>query len=152
MILFSNLDLPERGYNPYDRRTSWNQSGDPYYNNNRETTYDDTKTYDGSYGSAGYGGSSGGSYGGSYGDRGTGRNPEGASQYGRDRYPQKNSEVEDAGGRYAIHPVPGETRNCSGSGCCAPKCYAEKGSRVNLKILRKKKNKNNSTWEHGKCM
>ena len=130
IFLFNVSDLSERNYNPYNRGSTWNQSGDPYSNNNREKTYDETKTYDGSYGSG---------YEGSYGDRGTGRGLEGASQYGRDRYPSKNAGLDDGGGRYAIFPVPGDTRNCSGSGCCAPKCYAEKGSRV--RILENIKNK-----------
>lgn len=35
---------------------------------------------------------------------------------------------------YTAVPVPGYTakQNCTGSGCCVPKCFAEKGSRVSI--------------------
>lgn len=38
---------------------------------------------------------------------------------------------------YAEVPIPGAERskNCTGSGCCTPKCFAEKGSRVNPVFL-----------------
>lgn len=31
---------------------------------------------------------------------------------------------------YQAVPMPGAPRNCTGSGCCVPKCFAEKGTRV----------------------
>ena len=118
-FLFNVKDVQERDYESYNRSLSWDQSGEDPYNSNRGTAYGESRKDANSYG-----------YGSSYGNQGIARGPESSSSYGRDKNPSKNPVGEEGGGRYSVYPVPGETRNCTGSGCCAPKCYAEKGQRV----------------------
>lgn len=68
------------------------------------------------------------------GSYGTGRGYDGYAAAGDDNnYPDSY---------YAV-PMPGTTppRNCTGSGCCVPKCFAEKGSRVRIEWR-----SNNENW------
>lgn len=114
---------------------------DPY-NQESGDTYGRPRGYEDSYGRDGEGsrGSYGNGYRETYGSR---------DDYGRvDPYEQRGYSQRGGGGggggygaagdsdtypsSYTVVPVPGQIppRNCTGSACCVPKCFAEKGSRV----------------------
>lgn len=100
------------------------------------------------YGQEGSNDSYGGSYGGSYGaggadsyGRGSGNIYSGSrggdDAYGgsRGRYGGYAAAGDDENypSNYQVIPMPGAPQNCKGSGCCVPKCFAEKGSRVSFR-------------------
>ena len=111
---------------PYDQ-----EAGDPY---GRSRGYDDN-----------YGGGEqssrdpyGDGYRGSYGSRDDYGREDPSGQRGE--YPQRGQhggygaagDSENYPSSYTVVPAPGYAGKCNGSGCCVPKCFAEKGSRVNI--------------------
>lgn len=63
---------------------------------------------------------------------GSGREESGARQESQDRYGENGYPSS-----YKVYPAPGYNaqKNCTGSGCCYPKCFAEKGSRVSCVLV-----------------
>jgi hypothetical protein len=56
-----------------------------------------------------------------------------SSWYGSGYHPGGGSSYDVPGSSYSTYPVIGSKTppaNCTGSACCIPKCFAEKGSRV----------------------
>lgn len=56
--------------------------------------------------------------------------------YNQHRYDEEEEgQNENYPSSYSVYPMPGATKpaNCTGSKCCYPKCYAEKGARVRRK-------------------
>lgn len=128
---------------------SYNQGQDQIpldpYNQEAGDPYGRSGGYEDSYGRGETGGeqrsrdSSGDGYDRNYGSR---------DDYGRgDPYGQRGYSSGQRGGygaagdsdnypsSYTVVPVPGykPQRNCTGSACCVPKCFAEKGSRVSVR-------------------
>lgn len=71
----------------------------------------------------------------SYENRGgyRGNNEYVGNENGYDRQGPYDSGSENYPSSYSAIPIPGgQAKNCSGSGCCVPKCFAEKGSRVSV--------------------
>ena len=128
----------------YDDRRGGN---DPRYNSGQGPSYPyggnqnrGGGDYDESDRSRGNGGSE--YSGGGYDDNYQGRYGNSGVPYGRHNPNlNKNQGAYDQGSEnypasYSAVPVPGSQpgKNCTGGGCCVPKCFAEKGSRVrNLK-------------------
>lgn len=111
---------------------------DPY-NQESGDTYGRSRGYEDSYGREGEG--SRGSYGSGYRETYGSRDDYGrvADPYDQRGYLQRGGGGYGAAGdsdtypsSYTVVPVPGQIppRNCTGSACCVPKCFAEKGSRV----------------------
>jgi len=131
-MIFSGAGEGERGGGSYYNQGSSDHYGSPY---------------DGSQHADSYGRGSADSYGrgstDSYGrrtddayNRGGGGETYGGSR-GNDYGYGYGAAGEDEGypSNYHVVPMPGASRNCTGSGCCVPKCFAEKGSRVGLRRI-----------------
>lgn len=129
-MIFLGAGESERGGGSYN----YGQGGsDDSYSN----------SYGGTYGAGSadpYGRGSGSAYGGSRGSgqvyggsRGSDDSYGGGRGRGHGGYGAAGDD-ENYPSNYQVVPMPGASRNCTGSGCCAPKCFAEKGSRVGSKI------------------
>lgn len=112
-------------------------SGDPYsgsYGGNYDARGADAygRGSGGRGGGDAYGGGHGGgdAYGGG---RGDGNVYSGSRRggYGGQGASLSTGDNENYPSNYHVVPMPGAS-NCTGSGCCVPKCFAEKGSRVSF--------------------
>lgn len=124
---------------------SYNQGQGPVpldpYNQEAGDPYGRSRGYDDNYGGGEQSSrdSYGDGYRGSYGSRDDyGREDPGGQQRGG--YPQHGQhggygaagDSENYPSSYTVVPAPGYAGKCNGSACCVPKCFAEKGSRVNI--------------------